>query len=123
MRLSISSRFSRVALRTTYMRRPTGESGTIISGTTASASSESFQSSTNIVTIVVAIVATFVTICTSVPVTTLSTLSTSLDTRFMISPVFVLVKNVIGMPCRCETSFVRMSRMMPSPTSEFRKPW
>ncbi len=102
------------------MRRPTGESGTIIRGTTASASSESFQSSTNIVTIVVRMVAMFVTICTSVPVTTLSTLSTSLETRFMISPVFVLVKNEIGMLWRCETSFVRMSRMMLSPTSELK---
>ena len=58
-------------------------------------------------------------IVVSVPVTTLSTLSTSLETRFMISPVLVPVKKESGMRCRCETSRVRMSRMMPSPTSEF----
>jgi hypothetical protein len=34
------SRFSRVCLRTTYIRRPTGESGRIMSGTTAIAISE-----------------------------------------------------------------------------------
>jgi hypothetical protein len=46
---------------------------------------------------VVTIVAMLVTIETSVPVTTLSMLSTSLETRFMISPVFVPVKNESGM--------------------------
>ena len=66
------------------------------------------------------IVKTLVTIETSVPVTTLSMLSTSLETRFMISPVFVSVKNESGIVCRCATRLVRMSRMIPSPTSEFR---
>ena len=119
VRLSIWSRFSRVCLRTTYIRLPTGESGTIMSGTTASAISDSFQSKTNIAMRVVAIVATFVTMETSVPVTTLSTLSTSFETRFMISPVFVFVKNEMGIRCKCATRLVRMSRMMPSPTTEF----
>ncbi len=117
---SISSRFSRVFLRMSYIRRPTGESGMIISGMTAKATSESRQSMMKIVTIVVTIVKTLVTIETSVPVTTLSMLSTSLDTRFMISPVFVPVKNESGIRCRWFTRLVRMSRMMPSPTSEFR---
>ena len=51
--LSISSRFSRVCLRTSYIRRPTGESGKIISGMTASETSASRQSRTKIVTTVV----------------------------------------------------------------------
>ena len=102
------------------MRRPTGPSGRIMSGTTAIAISESFQSRTNIAIKVVAIVAMLVTIETSVPVTTLSTLSTSFETRFMISPVFVLVKKEIGIRCRCDTRLVRMSRMIPSPTHEFK---
>ena len=38
----------------------------------------------------------------------------------MISPVFVPVKNESGMRWRCATRLVRMSRMIPSPTSEFR---
>ena len=38
----------------------------------------------------------------------------------MISPVFVLVKKEIGMRCKCATRLVRMSRMIPSPTNEFR---
>ena len=117
---SISSRFSRVRLRMSYILRPTGESGRIISGMIASATSASRQSRTKIVTTVVTIVKTLVTIETSVPVTTLSMLSTSLETRFMISPVFVPVKNESGMRCRCATRLVRMSRMIPSPTSELR---
>ncbi len=72
------------------------------------------------VTMVVAMMATLVTMVTKVPVTMLSTLSTSLETRFMISPVLVLVKNDSDMRCRCDTMLVRMSRMMPSPTSELR---
>ncbi len=80
-----------------YIRRPTGESGTIISGMIASETSARRQSKMKIVTTVVTIVATFVTIDTSVPVTTLSMLSTSEETRFMISPVFVPVKNESGM--------------------------
>ncbi len=119
---SISSRFWRVSFRTSYMRRPTGESGRIISGMIASATSVSRQSMTNIVTTVVTMVKTLVTIETSVPVTTLSMLSTSFETRFMISPVFVPVKNESGIRCRCATRLVRMSRMIPSPTSEFRNP-
>jgi hypothetical protein len=67
---------------------------------------------------VVTITAMLVTIEASVPVTTLSMLSTSEETRFMISPVFVPLKNESGMECRWLTRRVRMSRMMPSPTSE-----
>ena len=102
------------------MRRPIGESGRIISGMTASASKASRQSRMKMVTMVVAMVATLVTIVTNVPVTMLSMLSTSLETRFMISPVLVSVKNDSGIRCRCATMLVRMSRMMPSPTSELR---
>ncbi len=120
---SISSRFWRVSLRTSYILRPTGESGRIINGTIASATSASRQSITKIVTTVVTIVNTLVTIETSVPVTTLSMLSTSFDTRFMISPVFVEVKKESGIRWRWPTNRVRMSRMIPSPTTEFRYPW
>ena len=60
--------------------------------------------------------ATFCAMEATVPVTTLSIASTSLETRFMISPVFVEVKNLSGMRWRCRTSASRMSRMMPSPT-------
>ena len=38
----------------------------------------------------------------------------------MISPVFVLVKNDSDIRCKCETMLARMSRMIPSPTSEFK---
>ena len=117
---SISSRFSRVCLRIWYIRRPTGPSGKIISGTMTIEMSASRQFQTNIAISVVAIRTTLVTIVVSVPVTTLSTLSTSLLTRFMISPVFVPVKKCSGIRCRCATRLVRMSRMMPSPTTEFR---
>ena len=117
---SISSRLWRVFLRMPYIRRPTGESGRIMSGMIASDTSAKRQSKMKIVTTVVTIVAMLVTMVTSVPVTTLSMLSTSLETRFMISPVFVPVKNESGMWWRCATSVVRMSRMIPSPTTELR---
>ena len=117
---SISSRFSRVFLRIRYIRRPTGPSGRTISGTIAIEISARRQFQTNIATSVVAMRTTLVTIEVSVPVTTLSTLSTSLLTRFMISPVFVPLKNGSGMRCRWATRLVRMSRMMPSPTTELR---
>ncbi len=104
------------------MRRPIGDSGRIISGTTTSESSASRQSRTKIVTTVVSMIITLVTIVTKVPVTMLSILSTSLETRFMISPVLVPVKNDSDIRCRCATMLVRMSRMMPSPTSELRYP-
>ena len=57
------------------------------------------QSSINKVTMVVAIVKKFVTMETSVPDTNPSMLSTSLDTRFIISPVLVFVKKSRGMRC------------------------
>ena len=93
---SISSRFTRVFLRMSYMRRPTGPSGRTISGTIAIEMTASRQSQRNIATSVVKINTTLVMIDVRVPVTTLSTLSTSLLTRFMISPVFVPVKNCRG---------------------------
>ena len=65
---------------------------------------------------------TLVKIEVSVPVTTPSMLSTSLLTRFIISPVFVLVKKETGILCKCVTRLVRRSRMMPSPTIELRYP-
>ncbi len=117
---SISSRFSRVFLRTWNILRPTGPSGTIISGTIRMERSARRQFQINIATTVVTMIAMFVTIDVSVPVTTLSMLSTSLETRFMISPVLVPVKKLSGILCRWETSRDRISRMMPSPTTEFR---
>jgi len=62
-------------------------SGTIISGTIRMERSARRQFQINIATTVVTMIAMFVTIDVSVPVTTLSMLSTSLETRFMISPV------------------------------------
>ena len=59
---SIWSRFSRVFLRMSYMRRPTGPSGRTISGTMTIESSASRQFQTNIATSVVAMTTTLVTI-------------------------------------------------------------
>ena len=59
---SISSRFSRVFLRISYIRRPTGPSGKTISGTIATEISASRQFQRNIATSVVAMMTTLVTI-------------------------------------------------------------
>ncbi len=67
-----------------------------MSGTISTDMTARRQFHTNIATTVVTMMAMFVTMDVSVPVTTLSMLSTSLETRFMISPVLVPVKKLSG---------------------------
>jgi hypothetical protein len=98
------------------MRRPTQRAGSTKIGNSASASSVICQLSTNIAIRVTATPITFPTTDERVLVKALWASRTSLLSRLTSAPVCVRVKNAMGIFWKWAKTFVRMSKINPSPT-------
>ena len=98
--------------------RPTRRAGSTNTGRIATASSVSRHSSRNIVTSVATRVMMLATTVPSVPVKARWAPITSLLSRLTSVPVWVRVKNAIGMCCTWSNSRRRRSKIRPSPMPE-----
>ncbi len=99
-----------------WIRRPTHRAGSTKIGKSTSAISVICQLSTNIAIRVITTLMAFPTTDESVLVNALWASSTSLLRRLTRAPVWVRVKNATGIRWKCAKTFVRMSKMSPSPT-------